>query len=295
MSWGHGAWGSQLWGDSDGGGLSIANVFAIAENVLRVEFSGPVFFSGLLEAQDASIPQKYEVAPTAGTVGYDGVPARAVTVVRVDVPAGVAGDEGNFVDLVLDRPMTPYPAKYDVTAEGIFSPDGLLSLDDGTAGTAWALHKTLVLATREATKPSRDVANPQTLAALREAVPNPGDARPQLGTFVVDDTHDYAIDSGLTSFKKRVYRRLVTIKDSFAHLPGYGVGIPSYGKKLSQPATRAQLAAEAEQQIALEPEVAQVTVNAVTSPRSPGLTRFVILIRTRTGQVDKFEPEFSHE
>jgi hypothetical protein len=279
-------------------GLQLITALAIAENVIRVGFNAPVYISNLLDAPDASNPALYTVTPDAGTVGMDGLPARGVSVASVaastdDLPVGAA--PGTYLDLTLDRPMSPYAASYRVACAGLFDASLVLSLDPA--------HSTIdnVLGTfREVVRPSidsptdgRDIANPQTLAAAQSVGTDVPLDSLNLGAFVVDASGDYAFDSGLVAYKKRVYRRLVSRPGGFLHLgDGYGVGIPLEGKRLASTSVLERLAAKAEQQIAREPETEKVRVTAVTDPNVPGLVRFRIVARTRGGLTAAFEAPF---
>jgi hypothetical protein len=126
----------------------------------------------------------------------------------------------------------------------------------------------------------RDIANPQTLAALR-GLPNGGQLPSSvLGTYQPDGTGDYANDAGLTGYVKRVTRRLMTRKGAFAHLPKYGVGLPDDVKRLQRPGFREAVAADAEDQIMQEPETLSVSVR-VTQVGSK--TLFQVRAQTKLG------------
>lgn len=291
---GGGSWGSVPWGSGGAGTLALRSALAVRENVVRLEFASGVYLSRLLDPYDASLPSHYVFAPDASTVGYDGQPPRPVMAVSADFALdadGVVVGSGTLVDVVLDRPMTPYPARYTALVSGLLSDDFTLGLTSATAPYD-AVFRTLTVPTLEIAAPTRDLANPQNRAALLDPVPDPNNPL-NLGTFVVDDTGDYAFDEGLTSLKKRILRRLVTSPGRFAHLPGYGVGIPDHGKRLAQAAVIAQLTTSAEAQIALEPEVAKVRVRAVLDAQHPGLVRFQVLVRTRAGGAQRFDVPFA--
>ena len=273
-------------GPVSGGGLIIPATFmsalAIRENVIRLYFTAPVYFSGLLDPGDASNPQNYVVSPVAGTTGRDGNAPRPVSGVSVAV-----GTELASIDITLDRPMTPSPAQYQVASSGLL--DGATSVPVPTAtGATPALYRVLVPAVATAATPSRDVANPNSLPDLVAVSPyaNPTSA---LGTLVYDDTGDYALDDGLVSYKKRVLRRGITRKNGFAHLPGYGVGIPTYGKKLQRAGLRSQLAQDWQTQIGLEPETASVSVTSSVDPSNPALVYFAVRATTKAGKSVNFQ------
>jgi hypothetical protein len=282
-SWGGGGWGRTPWGggSSLSAPMELLSAIAIAENVVELTFSEVPFFSGLLDANDGSVASHYSMAPVQGTVGLDGSPVRPCAVLFA-VPGALATQ----IDLILDRPMTPIPAAYTVTVSGLVDANTRTPMV-GAAFSFPALYRRIVPPQLDTTLPSRDIANPQTGQALLDPLPNTTDPT-QLGTFVVDELHDYAFDEGLTALKKRVFRRWLTRKNGFAHLPGYGIGVREFGKRLASPAVRSRIAADAQAQIGQEPEVASVVVTSITPAATPMLCRFVNQIRTKSNQQTRF-------
>jgi hypothetical protein len=283
-AWGSGSWGSGSWGGGvHAGALDFLDAQPIRENVIRVEFDDVVFLSGLLEDEDASRIEKWAVTADPSTTGLTGDAAREVTVVRVELAGeedGVeASDYGRFVNLVLDRPMTPFPAEYSVQWSGIFSND--LSSSSEGAGHLFSTYRQVAPPSLDQPIPSKDFANPQTLSQARDSVPNATSS--QLGAFGFADDGDYALDQGIQSYRKRILRRLITKKNAFAHLPGYGVGVPDYAKSLQRPAVLSTLRADAESQIMEEPETAKCRVAIVQVPSRPGLVRLKVAARTKDG------------
>lgn len=280
MPWGGGPWG----GGALGGTFvpsTFVSVLAIAENVIRVYFTAPPYFSGLLDLTDASLPSHYSIQPVAGTTGRDGNPPRPVTALFAAI-----GLEPASIDVTLDRPMTPSPAQYSVTVTGLVDAATAVAVPAAT-GTTPALYRVLVPATLDRTTPSRDIANPNSLADLAAVSPYASPASP-LGTIPYDDTGDYAPDEGLVSYKKRCIRRGITKPNGFAFLPGYGVGIPQHGKKLQRASLRASLAAEWQRQILLEPETAQASVDSSVDPLNPAFVYFSVRARTKAGKSANF-------
>jgi hypothetical protein len=261
--------------------MVLLSAIAIAENVVELTFSEVVFFSGLLDANDASDPSHYSVAQVPGTVGLDGTPVRSVGVLFA-----VPGPLGTQVDVWLDRPMTPIPAAYTIRVQNLADQNTHTVLASASYQFP-ALYRRIVPPALDVTVPSRDFANPQTLESLLDPLPNTTDAA-QLGTYICDETGDYAFDEGMVALKKRVFRRWLTRPGAFAHLPGYGIGILQYGKRLASPILRARIAANAQAQIGQEPEVAVIAVSALTNPTVPSLVRFINDIRTKTGQKARF-------
>lgn len=290
--WGGGPWGSTPWGGSSSGTLTVVFALAIAENVIQIGFSEPIYLSNLLDTPDGSDPAKYAASVVGGT-GLDGSPARPVSVVEVTPSANPPpeSEEGTFFDLTTDRPMTPYPALYSIACFQVFSADLSTEISSPSSASFYGVFKEILQPSIETPSPNRDFGNPQSLAGAA-ALPNPGTAT--LGVFNTDSTGDYAIDSGLVAYKKRVYRRLITKPGGFLHLgTQYGVGIPQQGKKLARASTIGKLSANAQTQIAQEPETEQVKVSGVGASDGTGLATFTILVKTKGGQTQKFTPQFS--
>jgi hypothetical protein len=243
-----------------------------------------VYYSSLLDAADGSAVGKYVVSAVGGTVGLDGRPARAVRAVRVDLVGDVDDglSPGQEVDVVLDRPMTPYPARYAVAVTGLYSGDLTMALDP-TATTAATYGVHLMVAPPSTDPPGGlDFANPQSALSVA-GLPNPGSPS-NLGVFVVDDSGDYAVDDGVVSYKKRVLRRILVRPGSFVHLRrDYGAGLAGENKRLGTAAEIQRVAVNIEQQVRQEPETARCRVTAAMEPGKP-LLRVTVLAEMRTGQ-----------
>lgn len=291
--WGVGGWGQEPWGGSTSTALQLVSALAVRENVVRLTFSHGVYFSRILDSGDASSLARYTITPTHGTIGMDGTAARPVNIITADIASDVVGEYAQAIDLTLDRPMTPYPATYTVAVNGLYSSDQSVSLDITAASIEfYAVFASTVVPSVDFSVNRRDIANPQSLSGARASLPNPTDPL-NLGTIVVDDRGDYAFDEGIESFKKRMYRRLVTVPGGFIHLgETYGVGVLQHGKKLGHASLKAQIAAQAELQIGKEPEVAACKVRIDTDFNRPGLTVFTILVKLRSGQASKFSVPF---
>ena len=285
--WGASRWGGDPWGGSPLGGFLFQGAVAIAENVVRCYFSEQPYFSALLDPLDASLLTHYAVEADASTKGIDDTPARPVAVLYAEV-----GADTNSIDLVLDRPLTAGPSSYSVTVAGLADAATLTVMPAPQSSGFVGLYRRIVPPQLDSPVPSRDIANPQTPASLTGTSPL-SPAAIAYGTYVVDDSGDYAFDEGLVAYKKRVLRRGMTRKNGFAHLPGYGVGIPQHGKKLASASLRAQLAADWEAQIKQEPETAAVSVTTATDPKVPGLCWFIVSAKTKSGGSTKFRAPFS--
>lgn len=294
--WGAGTWGAGAWG-GEPGPFVLQDVIAYRENVIRLAFGKPVYFSKILDPLDGSAVAKYTVGIVPGSMGLDGNIVRPVTAIHVDQP-GIADDIapaalGRIVDVYLDRPMTPYPAIYTITVEDLLSAD-MMDLLVPTTVQVQAVYKQIQPPQVNTARPSRDIANPQTLSAALDPIPDPLSPF-TLGSIRVDDSGDYAFDEGIVNLKKRVLRRLVTARGAFAHLPTYGVGIPQNAKKLGSPIFVQALAADAQAQIATEPDVAKCLVKPVIDPNTPGLVRFQVIVQPKVGQPAKFDVPFKVE
>lgn len=278
--------------------LQVTSAIALAENLIQVVFTEAIYFSSLLDPPDGSNAALYTLTPVAGTIGMDGTPVRACSVVAVslaipqtDLPPNVAFQ--SVVDLTLDRPMTPYPAEYTISCSGIFSADLSTEINPSfNSAMLLATFKQLLSPSVDLPTPTRDFANPQSLAGM-QGLPNSTNPN-QLGVFITDDQHDYAVDAGLVSFRKRLYRRLVTNPGGFLHLgQTYGVGIPAQGKKLATAAVQQALAAQVQAQIAQEPEVVACGCTVVTDPNNPGLVRFNIRVKLKNGKTFAYSAPFT--
>lgn len=294
--WGNEPWGGGPWGDGLPTTMQVLAAFAQAENVFRVQFSQAVYYSGILDGPDSSKPSLYTVTPVAGTVGYDGNPARALTVLTVTQPAVAGFPNGTFLDLTVDRPMTPFPAEYLVSVGTVFSADltQQLSANFSTAQVL-AVYAALNPPDPSAAAPMRDVANPQTLAAARRSTADTVGYSTLLGTLQYASDGDYAGEQNDDSLRQRQFRRLFAKKGGFVHLPGYGVGITAYLKRLALPSVRDQLAAECQSQFAQEPEAASVRVNLRLDPQNNQLVRLSIFTKKKSGKSDQYTLRLSSQ
>jgi hypothetical protein len=285
-------WGSGPWGVFPWAGLgptdvpvspALSNAFAIRENVVQLFFSLDLVVTGLLDSNDAGDPLHYVVTPDTSTIGYDGLPARTVGVIRVDL-VDDQGLAGTILNLILDRPLSPYPALYDVTVHD------LVGLSPANAhATFYGVRQPFRDPTPDGLLPSRDIAHPDTLSSALDPLPNGTDPL-VLGTIPVDSSGDYAFDEGIASLRKRVFRRMLSIPGSFLHLGNaYGVGTASFLKLLASPANRQKIATAAEAQIRQEPDVSRVKVKIQYDPATPQLARYVVLVKPVVGAAKRFD------
>ncbi len=289
-AWGSGRWGAGPWGGGVGALLTLTSALAVRENVVRLFFSQPVYFSSVLDPPDASNIVHYTIDPVDGSTDQLGQPARPVNVIFAQLPNAASsppvdpGAVGTAIDLLLDRPMSSLPASYTVNVFGLMNDKQTTSLDP-TSVTFPAVYRELSPPSLETAAPMRDIANPQTLAALKEVAP---DVLNAIATFVVGDDGDYAFDQGVTNLKKRVIRRIFTKKGGFLHLPNYGVGITSYGKKLARLDTIGKITTDARIQIQREPDVAKALISSDVRRTVPEMLRLHIAIKPRGARSQKF-------
>lgn len=267
-------WGALEWGTGDT--LQLLSAEAIRENVVRLTFTVPIKFTKILDPNDASDPEHYTIAAVAGSMGLDSKPVRNVAIASVELFTP------NIVDVTLDRPMSPYPCQYTIAASGIVALETGEALDPGTASiTFFAVYRGIPPNTPSAAVPRRDIANPSLASS---AISGEVTTDAQLGVFVVDETGDYAADQGITSWRKRVFRRILSEENGFAHLPGYGVGLLSQVKQLGRPAIQGSIAAKAEDQIRQEPETVSVSVTFEQDDRALNLFRMRVQAKSNTGE-----------
>jgi hypothetical protein len=289
MSWGLAGWGLSSWGGASLTTLNLLAAFAVRENTVRLVFTMPVYFSKILDQYDASNPLKYSVAAVAESVDAFGVAVRPVRVIAIERPntlstPPVAQDEiGYYVDVILDRPMSSYPALYDITCVQLQNTAATSTIVTVTYRFA-ATHRILQEPSLEMAAPMRDFANPQTHGALAEAAT---DVLSILASYVASSDGDYAFDEGNTGRKKRVIRRLITTPNGFAHLPGYGLGLLTKSKKLARLDQVGKLATDARMQVEREPDIAKAVVTADFGS-VPNLLRLHVSIRPRGGRSQKF-------
>lgn len=287
MGWGGSPWGLSPWGVG-GPGLMLIDARPRRENVVRLYFNVAPYFSGVLDPTDASSRFRYAVVPVQGSVGGDGLPPRVV-LPAVPLVGDVAGAAGSVIDLTLDRRMSPYPARYLVSVNGLRTVAGATLVPGSTSLPFDGLAAATVPQDPSLVSAGRDIANPQSQLSLGDNVPI--GATPILGSYQVNSSGDYATDRGLASYRKRVVRRLAASFGGFAHLPGYGLGATSKIKLLDRGGTAEALASQAEVQIKQEPETASVKVTVERSATNPNVT--VLRIKATTlagGHVDMGVP-----
>lgn len=283
MSWGFGPWGMTPWGGIASEApppvyLQLVGAEAVRENVVRLTFDHPIYFSRWHDPADGSFVDRYSIVADPTAIGIDGNPTRPVAIAAVQRVA----DAPHQVDVWTDRAMSPTGSMYTITVHGIRSADMVLRVNPlGSSSTFQGVRQGAPVRSVDGMLGNRDFANPQ--------MPGPGIRGDELGQFVRDELGDYGIDQGMVSYKKRVFRRLTTRKGSFRHLPGYGVGVPSSSKKLARANLTGSIAADAEDQIRQEPETISAEVTLVQSPDEPSLFIYRIRAKTTLGDLTDYD------
>lgn len=273
--WGSG-FGVTPWGSGDDSYFRILDIFPYAENEIRIAFNKAVNYTGVLDPKDASNVARYSIKEDSSSIGNDGLPARKVTIVSVLL---IPFSDNRTVRLILDRPMSPYPAKYFVSANNIYSFEMIFFDLCFSSKEIFGLFKGLFPLSPSEVVSSKDIANPNYLSASNSSGIQVEEKN--LGIIPVSSDGDYAYDSGIVNLKKRVYRRLVTKKNAFSHLPGYGVGLLTYGKKLNTAYWRSLIVNEATNQILQEPDVERCSVTITNDPKTPNLVWINVLVKQK--------------
>lgn len=274
FGFGDAPWGAFGWGDG-APSFELLTALAVRENVVRLTFSSPPLFSNLGDPSDASLMKFYRVRLEEGSPdGMDGKPARQVF--EAVVKPGPSPFE---LDLYVDRDFSAYPSRYVVTLGEIAAGDGTYL--EPTVATFLGVKRALVPNVPSLATPRKDIASPNDLQAL---LSSDVDAASVLGVFAYDETGDYAADAGATSYRKRVFRRIFTALDGFAHLPGYGLGILDMVKMLFRTRTQQDFAGKAQDQILEEPETLEAFVGFEQDSLEPGIVRMIVRARSKTGE-----------
>lgn len=273
--WGSG-FGLTPWGSGDDSYFRILDIYPYAENEIRIVFNKEVNFTGVLDPKDASNVTRYSIKEDTASIGNDGLPARKVSIAET---ALIPFSDNKTVRLILDRPMSPFPAKYLVSANNIYSYEMILFDICYASKEIYGLFRGLFPLSLQTIVSSKDIANPNLLSQITSnGIPVDNNS---LGIIPVSADGDYGFDSGIVNLKKRVYRRLITKPGAFMHLPGYGVGLLEYGKKLNIAYWRSQISNTAKNQILQEPDVAACSVSVESDTKKPNLIYVHVLVKSK--------------
>lgn len=124
-----------------------------------------------------------------------------------------------------------------------------------------------------------DISNP---FLTRDAVRFP----PALGTYQITDTGDIALEkSGISSLRKRVFRRVITMAGGFFHLPNYGAG--GSVKRMIKVDEAQRLSSRIQAQVLQEPEVVRARVIIGRVATQPNMLSVNIRVQTISGDPEQ--------
>ncbi len=260
------AWGTSPWGTGiAAAAFALDHVRVIDANTVRATFTDVPQQLHDRIVSDALNPFNYALAVVTGPNG-----TWAPTVAKVyQVDADPLS-----VDLRLDRTlpgtMRSQQTSLRVTVVNVLSAAGAPMI--GAAyKDFYALNQVVNETTRRLERSvGRDLSNPFT--------PN----SPAGGTFRIGASGDYKFDTGLALVKKLIYRRLLTPKGAFFHMPEYGMGLKP--KSVAYPYMLTSARAEMKRQILQEPEVQDCSVKVTQNAHQ--MVIFFVHVRTKQGVED---------
>lgn len=256
-------YGGESFGDpfGSGGPIHVNRARAVKGQVVRVSFSEAPLAVSAAGTADATNPSNYTLSVVTGQAGQPlavGVDPDPITGPTLGVATGEVA-----MDLHVDRPLA-VGIRYRVTVANVFSALG------GPLGFPYSAEFYGIVMPAALPRPGRRT----DLVDVRNDISQ--------GRYLFNSAGDLLNHSGVEGLRKRILRRLSTPRDSFAHLPGYGVGL-----QLKALASIAQLQAyqqDATNQVRQEPEVASATVSISQDATSPEVIRVEVLALTRTGK-----------
>lgn len=253
-----GGYGAEAFGDpmGGGGGLHVDRALAVGGQVVRVVLNKAPKTKSSLAINDGLNSSNYGLTIATGT----GTTPLSVGVLQVvQFPAFgllTAGEVG--VDVQVDRPLV-VGLSYLVTVS-----TGLVASDGDSMGSPYGA--TFVGAAR----PTFTRRNNRSKNEIIDW--DSGD------NGLTVSGGDIGTVTGLPSTKLRCMRRTLTAKNSFAHLPGYGIGFAP--KTPLSTARTGALKADLAQQLRQEPDVDSATTNVRQDVR--GFVTVTENIKTKT-------------
>lgn len=256
--------GFEPWGDpyGVGGPLKVVRARAVESQTVRIVFDEPPKALVRSATDDALNPLNYQVAIIIG----EGTPPRVVGVKKdlVSAPAAaVSQDPETGVDVQVDRPLV-VGVEYRIRAFNLVAKAG------GALGTP-------------------DFANFQGILSIDDVRPS---ERPFEFTdfkfdsfanansaYIFNDAGDIAVHRGIENIRKRVVRRVVTPKNAYRHLPGYGTSFASHKAPMSV-SNLAPLKQDLLAQVKTEPDILDASVQMQLT----GQGVLTVLIKARTPQ-----------
>jgi hypothetical protein len=115
---GTGSYGTMALGTEQSAIDAIRQLVALTENRIRVGFDIAPLTTNLGFAGEVYRVEHYIITPDETSLSSTGEPPRAVAVALVEVI------DSHTIDLILDRPMSSFPARYIVSVEGLETSDG---------------------------------------------------------------------------------------------------------------------------------------------------------------------------
>lgn len=255
-----GGFGGEGFGDplGGGGGLHLVRAIAVASQTVRVVYNGTPKARSAAANNDGLNPNNYIFEITNGT---GGTPQPVGTRGIVEFPAfGVlaAGEVG--IDVMTDRPLVVGLA-YTVTVE---------TRVQATNGDQMGYPYTAPFV--GASRPTRK-RQVRSTRGLIDFASGPD------GLIVV--AGDIATVTDIESTRLRCMRRTMTVKNTFAHLPGYGIG---FDPKAPLAANRLNgLKSDLAQQLGSEPDV-EAVATSVALNAARGILTIDERVRTKRGQ-----------
>jgi hypothetical protein len=258
-----GGFGQEAVGDpfGAGGDLHVVRARCVEGQTVRVVFDEEPIHVSPSGKNDALNPANYSFAILA--------PASAVTPQAVGVkplmiigPAAgpvLSGDERAF-DVQTDRQLIS-GIGYSVTANAILSKFG------GPLGAPVTANFVGMVNVQNTQLPPRRL-------GFADIASDPFN-----GGYIVDNSGDIAPHTGIDSLRKRIFRRMVTVKDAFKFLPGYGLGLAL--KRTASVREIGKFKTDLVAQVKQEPEVANVQASVTFNPI--GVLTVSMLVKTKTG------------
>jgi hypothetical protein len=254
-----GGFGGESFGDpfGGGGGLHVVRAIAVGGQVVRVVFNKAPRTKTPAANNDGLNGSNFAITVLTGQAT---TPLCVSALQVVQFPAFgllTAGEVG--VDVQTDRNLV-----IGLSYQVVVSPR-IVAADGDSMGAPY------LASFVGAARPTRTRRNSRSKADIIDLAS--GDA----GLTVTNG--DIGTVTGLDSTRIRCLRRTLTAKNSFAHLPGYGIGFQP--KVPLSTARTGALKADLAQQIRSEPDVQNVTTNVTQDVR--GFVQIVETIKTKVG------------
>lgn len=254
-----GGFGRESFGDpfGGGGGLHLVRVVAVGGQLFRAVFNKSPKAKSSLASNDALNAGNYSLTVLAGQAT---TPLCVGVFQLIEFPAFgllAAGEVG--VDVQTDRPLV-VGLSYQVAVQ-----PRLAAADGDSMGSPY------LASFVGAARPTRTRRNSRSMSDIIDFAS--GDA----GLTVV--AGDIGTATGLDSTRIRCFRRILTAKNAFAHLPGYGIGFQP--KQPLSTARTGALKTDLAQQLRQEPDVSSATSNIQQDAR--GFVLVTANVTTKTG------------